>query len=86
MMERSYKSNMMKCNLFVQVVILNIELLNLLSDVYFCCINLFFTYVIFKLPINYVINYTCWLGIINFEKNMFLLMRFGKNVFLFFNF
>ena len=29
MMERSNKNNKMKCNLFVQVVILNIELLNL---------------------------------------------------------
>ena len=47
MIERSNKNNEMKCNLFVQVVILNIELL-----------NLFFTYVIFKLPINYIINYT----------------------------
>ena len=29
LMERSYKNNMMKCNLFVQVVILNIEVFNL---------------------------------------------------------
>ena len=28
MIERSYKNNIMKCNLFVQGVILNIELLN----------------------------------------------------------
>ena len=29
MMEGSYKNNMMKCNLFVQVFILDIEFLNL---------------------------------------------------------
>ena len=58
MMERTYKNNKMKCNLFVQVVILNIKLKICLSDVLFCYFNLFFTYVIFKLPINYFVNYT----------------------------
>ena len=37
MMERSYKSNMMKCNLFVQVVILNIEFLKMYSFVALTC-------------------------------------------------
>ena len=33
-----------------------------------------------------LINYIFYLGIINFEKNMFLLLKFGKNMFFFFNF
>ena len=58
MMERSYKNSKMKCNLIVQVVILNNELLNLFAKcIFFCCINLFFAHVIFKLPINCAINY-----------------------------
>ena len=41
MIKRSYKNIKKKCNLFVQVVILNTEIC--LSEVLFCYINLFFT-------------------------------------------
>ena len=71
----------MRCNLFVPFDILNNELKICLLDIFFCYANLFFTYVVF----NYVINYIFQLGITNFEEKMFLLLKFGKNMFLFLN-
>ena len=47
-MERIYENNKMKCNLFVLVDNLNIELYIYFSDVFFCYTNLFFTDVIFN--------------------------------------
>ena len=51
------KNSKIERNLFVLFAVYNIEFLIFLPYIFFCNTILFFTYVIFKLPINYLTNY-----------------------------